>query len=169
MVRAMLTRWHTWDAPGGHGRAPTSQLIVGSAPWGPEDIDFVAGDLQATALLSLQTDTDLSARGLSWSTLWAMHARSGLRAERVPIVDFDPKDLARHLSAAVAAAESLLASGHRLYLHCTAGLNRSATTAVAVRARVLGSLDEALAELADIHPTAVVATKPLAKWAKKGL
>lgn len=164
----MLTRWYAFDAPGA-GRAPLQPLVVGSAPWSPEEIAFIRGDLGATALLSLQTDTDLMARGLSWSTLWALHARAGLRAERLPIIDFDRKDLARHLGDAVDAASRLLAAGHRLYLHCTAGLNRSATVAVGLRALALGSLDAALEELPAVHPEAVVGEDALRKWAKKAL
>jgi protein-tyrosine phosphatase len=164
----MMTRWFAWDAAG-RGLPPVSPIVVGSAPWAPEDSEFVRRTLGATALLSLQSDDDLAARGLGWSTLWAIHMRAGLAAERVAIRDFEARDLARHLDAAIAAGERLLAAGHRLYLHCSAGLNRSPTVAVAIRARILGTLDAALSELAAVHPEAVVADDILRKWARKAL
>jgi protein-tyrosine phosphatase len=141
-------------------------LVVGSAPWSAEDVAGIAGEVGARALVSLQDDADLAARGLAWGTLWALHVRAGLRAERVPIRDLDARDLARHLGRAVSVVEAALASGRRVYLHCTAGLNRSPTVAVAVRARALGSLQAALAELAQVHPSAVVEQKVLKAWAR---
>lgn len=163
MLAPMLERRKAWDAG---GVAPLAALVVGSAPWGAEDVAEIAGEIGARVLVSLQDDADLAARGLSWGTLWALHVRAGLRAERVPIRDLDARDLARHLGRAVEVVEGALASGRRVYLHCTAGLNRSPTVAVAVRARALGGLQAALAELAEVHPSAVVEQKVLKAWAR---
>ena len=159
----MLERIRAWDKGGAE---PVASLVVGSAPWSAEDVRQVVDEVGARALVSLQDDEDLGARGLAWSTLWGLHVRAGLRAERVPIRDLDARDLARHLDRAVAVVEAALAGGRRVYLHCTAGLNRSPTVAVAVRARALGGLAAALTELAAVHPTAVVEQKVLKAWAK---
>jgi len=164
----MLTRWAAWDAEG-RGRAPTAPLVVGSAPWSGDDLTFLRIELGVTSVISLQSDEDLGARGLAYSTLWALHAREGLRAARLPIRDYDLRDLQRHLDAAIQLVEAELAAGHRVYLHCSAGLNRSPTAAVGVRARTLGSLEAAQAELIEVHPEAVIATGALKKWAKKNL
>ena len=163
MMPPMLERTFRWDHG---GTAPLASLVVGSAPWSAEEAREIGDVLGARILISLQDDGDLAGRGLAWSTLWALHTRAGLRAERVPIRDLDARDLARHLPKAVETVEKALATGKRVYLHCTAGLNRSPTVAVAVRARALGRLDAALAELAVVHPEAVVERKVLAAWAK---
>jgi protein-tyrosine phosphatase len=159
----MLGRSASWEAG---GTPPVAALIVGSAPWSADDSRHIGEVLGARTLVSLQDDRDLAARGLGWSTLWALHVRAGLRAERVPIRDLDARDLARHLPRAVEVVEQALASGRRVYLHCTAGLNRSPTVAVAVRARALGGLEAALAELSVVHPAAVVERQVLIAWAR---
>jgi protein-tyrosine phosphatase len=159
----MLERSYSWERG---GTSPVAHLIVGSAPWSPDQIRHVHDVLGASALVSLQDDADLAGRGLGWSTLWALHIRAGLRADRVPIRDLDARDLARHLVRAVDVVSGHLAAGRRVFLHCTAGLNRSPTVAVAVRARALKGLEAALSELSLVHPEAVVERQVLKSWAK---
>jgi protein-tyrosine phosphatase len=49
----------------------------------------------------------------------------------VPVTDFDRLELQRRLPECVTALDGLLQAGHTVYLHCTAGVNRSPTVAVA--------------------------------------
>ena len=105
-------------------------LWVGSYPQTPEDILHLKQS-GITAVLSLQSDDDLRKRATQWG-LWADFYRSqGIRAERVPIRDFDPPALLRHLPEAVEVLDELIRQGHTAYVHCTVGLNRSPTVAIA--------------------------------------
>jgi hypothetical protein len=54
--------------------------------------------------------------------------RLGLQMSRSPMRDFDIADQQRHLPRAVAALADLRARGHRVYVHCTAGLGRGPLT-----------------------------------------
>ena len=51
--------------------------------------------------------------------------------ERCPLRDFDPADQQRGLPAAVRGLWDLLRQGHRVYVHCTYGLNRAPLVAAA--------------------------------------
>ncbi len=88
--------------------------------------------LGITTVLSLQTDVDLGQYGITPVELARAYDAARIEFRRVPILDFDPGELERSLPAAVAQVEDALANPFaRLYLHCTAGVNRSATTAAA--------------------------------------
>ena len=103
-------------------------------------------DHGVTHVLCLQTDEDLSSRGLQWGVLWQLYLRLGVDVTRVPIVDFDKKDLLSHLDQAVAALHAALEGGGKVYVHCSAGLNRSPTVIIAYLIQHRGmSLDEAMA------------------------
>jgi hypothetical protein len=147
----------------------TPGLFVGPGPASVEDLDTLAA-LGVTRLLSLQTDADLAARGLRWTTLWQLMLARGITGERCPIVDFDSKDFARHLSAAVAALDESMtpdgATQPRVYVHCTAGINRSPSVILAWLAARDG-LAVAVERLLALHPQAVPYEDLVAKWLKK--
>ncbi|MBZ5495497.1 MAG: dual specificity protein phosphatase family protein [Acidobacteriia bacterium] len=83
-----------------------------------------------TTVVSLQTDEDLLLYGILPHRLALAYQSSGIELRRVPTLDFDREALARNLPEAVAQVEDALAPPWtKLYLHCTAGINRSATTA----------------------------------------
>jgi hypothetical protein len=150
--------------------ALTPDLFVGPGPGSIEEAQRLRS-LGIDRLLSLQTDADLAARGLRWPVLWQMLLSQGIRAERHPIVDFDAKDFARQLGDAVTALEELLAVDDparppRVYVHCTAGINRSPSLALAVLARRMG-FEAALALLGSAHPGAVPYEAVIAKWLKR--
>ena len=106
------------------------ELIVGSCPDSYQDILEIK-DAGATALLSLQTDQDLAERGLSWSDVEDWCRAAGILARREPVRDFDPENLAERLPDCARTLDELISSGHRVYLHCTAGVNRSPSVAIA--------------------------------------
>jgi hypothetical protein len=109
-------------------------LFVGSCPKGPEDVLHLKQDLSMDAIVNLQTEEDFRALGINWQFLWTALMRTGLEAVRVPIRDLDNEDLARGLGEAVEAVAERLGWGSRVYLHCTAGINRSPTVAIAALA-----------------------------------
>lgn len=146
-----------------HDLAPFEpRLVVGACPTTLEDIAHLA-ELGVTGLLSLQSDADLEARGLSWSRLWQTYLAHGILASRVPIRDFDQRALQRHLDEAVAALDALLARDRRVYVHCTAGLNRSTTVVLAHLSRA-GGLEAALEVLLTRHPEAIPYVDVVARW-----
>ena len=105
-------------------------------------------------------------RGLHWPTLWQLYTKRGIHAVRVPIRDFDRRDLASQIEAGLAALDALLDAHDKVYLHCTVGLNRSPTLALAHLYRTLGEKD-ALAALMERHPRAVPYPDSLTRWWKR--
>lgn len=128
-----------------------AELAVGSAVTGPEDIAQLTQH-GVQAVVNLQSDEDLKSRGLDWAVLWQIYLRAGLKVTRVPIIDFDPGDLGRHLSAAVLAVDKHRAKGRKVYVHCNAGMNRSPSVVIAWIAKHRGaSLEEAVRWVSDRH------------------
>ena len=123
-------------------------LLVGSYPHTPEDVRHLAGELGVTGVLSLQDDRDLDSLGLRWDLLVRAYQAAGVVAERQPVRDFSPRHLTRELPACVAALHRLRSAGRRVYLHCTAGVNRSATVAIAyLHAHGGLTLEDAIAQV----------------------
>lgn len=128
------------------------QLAVGSHPHAPEHMMALARQHGVTSVLCLQSDEDLSSRGIQWPVLWQFYMRLGIDVTRVPITDFDKKDLLTHLDTAVAALNDAVLGGGKVYVHCSAGLNRSPTVIIAylVKHRGLG-LEEAVTWISEKH------------------
>lgn len=103
-------------------------LFVGPDP--RDEADFATlRSLRISAILSLQTEDDLREGGIERERGAA--SRAGLVFCSVPVTDFDRIELQRKLPECVTALGGLLKAGHTVYLHCTAGVNRSPTVAVA--------------------------------------
>ena len=128
-------------------------LTIGSCPRGPADLDRLQAEARISAVLSLQHDECLEKLEIDYPRL-ARHGRAqGLRMERSPMRDFDPEDQRRRLPEAVRILHDLLSQGHRVYLHCTAGINRSSLVAVAYLTWIEGQpLDDAMALLQGARP-----------------
>src|SRR3972149_5086527 len=105
-------------------------LFIGRAPATAAD---VAGLKRRgiSAVLSLQTDDDLAALGLPWSRLEEWYRAAAIAAYRLP------------------------AAGHPVYLHCTAGVNRSPSVALGYLRNVKkGPLRRALRRITRSRPQA---------------
>lgn len=123
----------------------------------PEDVTHLE-QLGITTVVSLQTDGDLSYYGVSLLELAALYRDAGIVFRRVPTPDFDREALARNLPAAVSQVEAGMADPRaRLYLHCTAGVNRAPTTAAGflIKARGISAREahEYLIARRDCTPT----------------
>lgn len=105
-------------------------LWVGPCPSSPERIRSLR-ERGITGLVSVQTDSDLQATGLSWPLMWRFLLAQGLACQRQAIEDFNDRALRGGLDLAVQAVDELRRAGHPVYLHCTAGVNRSPTVAIA--------------------------------------
>jgi protein-tyrosine phosphatase len=120
-------------------------LFVGPEPRDEADFEQLRS-MKITAILSLQTDEDVRIGDLRSRRSEA--TEQGLAFHSVPVVDFDRAELRRKLPDCVTVLDNLLKAGQTVYLHCTAGVNRSPTVAVAFLHWKLGwTLDQALAHL----------------------
>ena len=129
-------------------------LWVGPVPDSPERI-AVLQQKGVTGLVSVQTDRDLQAVGVPWPLLWKFLMAQGIAAHRHPIVDFDETALVRGLTPAVAAVQEMRSDRRVTYLHCTAGVNRSPTVAIAWLVRHQGlDLQTAGAQVTSRRPSA---------------
>ncbi len=111
-----------------------------------------------SAVVNLQTDEDLLEYGVSPDTLALAYEKAGIELRRLPIPDFSSEELGRWLPAAAAQVAEVLANpAAKLYLHCTAGVNRSPTTAAGYLIKFLGisALDACsyLVSRRDCNPT----------------
>ena len=119
-------------------------LWVGPCPNTPEFIRGLRQQHGLTGMVNLQTDHDLESLGMAWPLMWHFLMSVGISSQRVIITDFDDRSLLAGLDDAVGAVNDMITAGHKTYLHCTAGVNRSPTVAIAWLARHGGlELDDA--------------------------
>ncbi len=102
----------------------TGEILVGTQVTSAEELATLKR-LGVGGLLCLQDETDFRRIGLRWEVLQALGAEAGIDMRRVAIVDFDPADLLEKLDGAVEELDELLRDYSRVYVHCTAGINRS--------------------------------------------
>ncbi|HEC13714.1 MAG TPA: hypothetical protein ENI80_10810 [Acidiferrobacteraceae bacterium] len=107
------------------------ELIVGAHPRVRSEIRELKEQLGVTAVLNLQTNADMDQLGISWNGLLNLYQGEDITIRRLPITDFDVADLRTHLPAGAQALEELIRSNHKVYLHCTLGVERSPSVAVA--------------------------------------
>jgi hypothetical protein len=100
-------------------------LVVGSCPMLADDLDEIRTGTGVTAVLSLQHDDCFADTGIDYPHHREHGQRIGLLMKRCPMRDFDTEDQRRVLPAAVRMLHFILIQKHRVYVHCTAGINRS--------------------------------------------
>ena len=128
-------------------------LVVGSCPRTPSDLDALRVETRVSAVLSVQHDDCLAKQEIDYPRQVRYGRRLGLTMERCPLRDFDPADQQRGLPAAVCALYGLLRQGHRVYIHCTAGINRSPLVVLTYLTLIEGmSLEEAMTLLLRARP-----------------
>ncbi len=91
----------------------------------PDDLFRIQQEAGSSAVLSLQHDLCLAHWSIDYRLLQSTSVLLGLTLHRCPIRDFDIDDMRRQLPNAVSTLAALQASGHRTYVHCTAGLGRA--------------------------------------------
>jgi protein-tyrosine phosphatase len=97
----------------------------------PEEVSLLKL-MRITTILNLQSDADLIACDVSIKKIIKACALAGIELRRIPIPDFDRSALSAQLPEAVEGLVEALASREtRVYLHCTAGINRGPTLAAA--------------------------------------
>jgi atypical dual specificity phosphatase len=100
-------------------------LVIGSCPVELADLDQIRDGTGATAVLSLQRDECHARFDIDREEHCRHGERLGLVMANVPLRDFDWEDQRRRLPAAVRALHRLREARHRVYIHCTAGINRA--------------------------------------------
>jgi hypothetical protein len=134
----------------------TPTLIIGSCPMAPADVRRIYGDAGVTALLSLQSDDCLAWARIDWEEMRRTGSELGLVMARSPMRDLDVVAQRRRLADAVRALFALQAAGHRVYLHCTAGLARAPLTALAYLTWIEGwDPEQAIRRIIEGRPGAV--------------
>ena len=119
------------------------KLFVGAHPNNADDIDELKS-AGITAVLNLQSDDDFQYLGIGWSRLHAHYFALGMEVRRVPVQDFNDDDLRNKLPQAVQTLSELLEGGHTVFVHCSAGVNRSPSVIIGYLHWVQGwNLDEA--------------------------
>lgn len=110
----------------------TENLIVGSQPQKPEDIDHLKEEQNVAYILNLQQDGDITYWGIDLGSIVKRCKQLGVRHMRRPARDFDPDSLRSMLPKAVSSLEWAISEGKgRVYVHCTAGLGRAPAVAIA--------------------------------------
>lgn len=102
-----------------------SDLLVGTHPQDASDIDTIAEETEATAILNLQHPEGIEALDVPVDQIARRARAHGLRYVRSPMRDFDHEYQRRTLPDATRALSGLLEDDHTVYVHCTAGINRS--------------------------------------------
>lgn len=108
-----------------------SQVLVGSCPMDRDDVDYLKNEMGVTAVLNVQTDDDFDQWNIDWPILEGHYQDRGIEVCRVPVRDFSPETLRILLPNCVQALSELLDDGHKVLVHCTAGINRSPSTVIA--------------------------------------
>ena len=128
-------------------------LVVGSGPRTPSDLDALRVETHVSAVLPVQHDDCLAKQEIDYPRQVRYGRRLGLTMERCPLRDFDPADQRRGLPAAVRGLHGLLRQGHRVYVHCTAGINRAPLVVLAYLTWVEGiGLEETITLLLRARP-----------------
>ena len=109
----------------------TDSIFVGTCPMTPEDLRRIRDEAAATAVPSLQHDDCHDYWKIDYPLMLKAGAELGLAMRRCPIQDFDVEDMRRRLPQSVPELASLRSTGHRVYVHCTAGLGRAPLTVLA--------------------------------------
>ena len=105
---------------------------------GPTDVKLLS-ERGITTIMSLQSDEDLAYYGISIKRMVKACKEAEIDLCRIATKDFDTAALAKNLPECVAALEEALTPRWaRVYLHCTAGINRGPTTAAAYLIRSRG-------------------------------
>ena len=87
--------------------------------------------MAVTGIVSLQTDDDFRKWDINFAELEKASYEINLPIARHPIIDFDNEDLKLRIHSAADTLYRMIAVGHKLYLHCTAGQERAPSVAAA--------------------------------------
>lgn len=108
----------------------TPRIVLGACPFDPTEVDRMQAKTGISAVLNVQTDEDFSLWGVDWPILEDHYHRTGIVIRREPVLDFRPDELRRGLPRCIRALDELIRGDHKVYVHCTAGINRSPSVVI---------------------------------------
>lgn len=113
-------------------------LYVGTVPKTFDDVERLIREAGITAVINLQTDDDFHWYQVDWPRIFDYYQKCNIDIIRKPVEDFQLEDLRDKLPDCAKAVDELAREGHIIYLHCTAGINRSPTVAIGYLYSCLG-------------------------------
>eukprot|EP00899_Mesostigma_viride_P024841 jgi/Mesvir1/5541/Mv15575-RA.2 len=116
----------------------TPEVYVGSCPRSTENVDTIIDSTGCNAILCLQSQGCFEALHIPYKEIRARAAQRGALWCHVAVRDFDHHDQARMLPEAVRVLATLRALDKKVYVHCTAGINRATLTVLGYLTFVLG-------------------------------
>ena len=118
--------------PAGHPQVAVifPELVIGEYP-NPSDAGWLRSTHAITSVVCLQDDADLAGKRLDPGVLRHAYAAHDIRFHHTPVPDGDLRAFAARLDGIVRLLGDLVSSGERVYLHCSAGMNRAPTVAIA--------------------------------------
>lgn len=142
-------------------------IFLGSAPQNSVDTARLK-QMKVTAVLSLQSDADFKSHRIDWKKLQSSYQYNEISVQRFGIIDFDEQDLGNKLPEPIQALNQMLAIGHRVYVHCNAGICRAPATVLGYLCHYRGmtvvqGLDYLSASRPQIHPYINAVERALAK------
>lgn len=131
-----------------------ADIFLGSAPASSVDVARLA-NMKISAVLSLQSDEDFKTHRINWRKLESAYSYHQMLVKRFPILDFDEVDLGNRLMQPVQALHELLSAGHRVYVHCNAGVCRAPATVLGYFCHYRGmTIEQGLAYIRRHRPQA---------------
>ena len=104
-----------------------TNIFIGSAPQTSEDVRRLS-QMKVTAVLSLQSDEDFRSHRIDWNDIQSAYQHNDITLQRFQIIDFDETDMGNKLVPPVRKLNDLLTQGHRVFVHCNAGVCRAPGT-----------------------------------------
>lgn len=105
-------------------------IYIGPYPQNEDDIQVISR-AGISAVLNVQTDTDMIHRQINWPHNLKAYEKYNIEIVRYPIRDFDQQDLINKLKDCSEELKRLLDNQKTVYVHCTAGMSRAAATVIA--------------------------------------
>ncbi|KAI5078415.1 hypothetical protein GOP47_0006086 [Adiantum capillus-veneris] len=153
----------------------TGEIFVGSCLQTVADASNLAKDLGITAVLNLQCKSEQTNWNIDGESIKQTLSQNGVLSLDFPVREVDSVDLRRKLPCAIAVLYRLLRQGHRVYVTCTTGLDRSPACVIAYLHWIRDvALQDAFDFVQSVHrcgpdrPALVWATWDLVAMAEKG-
>lgn len=108
----------------------TDEILMGTQIRNDADLRLLRS-LGVGGILALQEDADWTAAGVVADAVSAAAAACGMEHRCCAVRDFDATEMVRLLPSCVAELTSLVKANKRVYVHCTAGVNRSSSVVLA--------------------------------------
>jgi atypical dual specificity phosphatase len=136
----------------------TDSIVIGTCPMAPDDLSRIQSHTGVSAILSLQHDDCLAYWNIDYEAMVQTGKALGLVMQRCPIKDFNVPDIRKRLPAAIRMLANMINFGHKVYVHCTAGLGRAPVVVLAYLILVEGySAQDAIERILQERPGAVPA------------